>query len=148
VTRTSFACGVAATLVGAACSLVYPRHGVQHHVEAYAGHLAVPCGVYQRGGFGEGRSLSPEEAKAVSQCMTTALRDGKPSYFFVAGSGIDSQLAWGVVSTGGRLARFDYDSAPCGGPGCRERFQTVECRQPTLETIDPNTCAKTPGEQP
>ena len=62
--------------------------------------------------------------------MTDAYSAKRSAYFYVQGPGIDSQLAWGMLTRSGRVMRFEYDSAPCGGPGCNERFVVRDCDSP------------------
>jgi hypothetical protein len=62
--------------------------------------------------------------------MTDAFRGKRRAYFYVQGPGIDSQVAWGMLTRGGHVMRFEYDSAPCGGPACNERFVVRDCTDP------------------
>ncbi len=113
----------------AACSLVFPRAGLQHYVDDAVGLDAVLCGVFPRRTL-ESHTLSTEEAEATSRCMTDAYSTKRTAYFYVQGPGVDSELAWGMLTRSGRVMRFEYDSAPCGGPGCNERFVVRDCSPP------------------
>jgi hypothetical protein len=118
-----------AVVSGTACAFLYPRHGMEHYVSRESGSGAVGCGSFIREPM-QPHSLSAEESARASACMTEAYRSGRPAFFYVAGPGIDSQLGWGLVSTQGSIRRFHYDSAPCGGAGCKERFTTSPCPLP------------------
>jgi hypothetical protein len=111
------------------CSLVYPRAGLQHYLDHSAGTDAILCGAFARRPM-EAHTLTVEEAQATSSCMTDAFRGKRRAYFYVQGPGIDSQLAWGMLTRGGHVMRFEYDSAPCGGPACNERFVVRDCTDP------------------
>ena len=44
------------------------------------------------------------------------------------GPGTDSEFAMGLLGLrDGATLWFEYDSAPCGGPSCNERFGTSRC---------------------
>ena len=61
-------------------------------------------------------------------CARDALKQHKPFRVIQRGPGEDSEIAVGVVAESNGFTRwFDYDSAPCGGSGCRERFLTRAC---------------------
>jgi hypothetical protein len=115
--------------VAMACALLYPRAGLQHYLERSAGADATSCGAFVRRPL-EAHALSTEEAGAASLCMTDAFRAKRRAYFYVQGPGIDSQLAWGMLTRSGHVMRFQYDSAPCGGPACNERFVVSDCSEP------------------
>ena len=117
--------GISAT----GCSLVYPRAGLQHYLDHSVGADAIRCGAFVRRPL-EAHALSTEEAQASSSCLTDAFRGKRSAYFFVQGPGIDSEVAWGMLTRGGQVMRFEYDSAPCGGPACNERFVVRDCTNP------------------
>jgi hypothetical protein len=117
-----------------ACSLVYPRVGLQHYLKHTLGEDATLCGAFSRRPL-EKHELSTDEATATSRCMTDAYKAKERAYFYVEGPGVDSQLAWGMLTRSGRVMRFDYDSAPCGGPACNERFVVTDCQAPAEEQL-------------
>lgn len=117
------------TLSVTRCSLVYPRAGLQHYLDNSVGAAAVRCGAFVRQPSAP-HTLSTDEARSSSSCLTDAFRDKRSAYFSVEGPGIDSQLAWGMLTRGGHVMRFEYDSAPCGGPACSERFVVRDCTNP------------------
>jgi hypothetical protein len=133
---------LAATFAGAACAHMYPRYGLQHYLGRLVAPDAVSCGLYRRLGYGVDEMwLTREESTAVASCMTAAVRARRRAFFHVAGSRFDSRWAWGLVATEfGHLKRFDYDSAPCGGPGCPEHFETLDCPLPPEGVVDPSAC--------
>ncbi len=89
--------------------------------------------------FIRGHKPTREEVALLKSCMAQAYGEGQSFYFSIEGSGIDSYVATGLMRAGlGNLQRFWYDSAPCGGPGCTERFQSVTCATPPKpDQIDP-----------
>jgi hypothetical protein len=125
-------------LLSAACtSVLYPRRGLLHYLKKEVAPHAVDCGSFTRP-IMESRALSAAEASQVSACITGAYAGGRAFVFSVVGGGIDSTPAWGIIGGPGGIRRFDYDSAPCGGPYCRERFVTAPCPLPPPgEMLDP-----------
>jgi hypothetical protein len=131
------------------CALLIRRHGVEHYVTQVAGGAAVDCGTI-RHGLVEW-TLTPEEEEQISTCATAAHAEGRPFYFYEWGPGTDSHLAKGHVGTGdGELVGFSYDSAPCGGDCCSERFTIRPCLPiPAGATIGPYVqCVEARDDQP
>ena len=129
------------TCVGCAARAV--KRGLDYHVMKAAGADAINCGRIQ---FPPAvpHVLNAEQSAQVASCIDSSRTKRLPFFFSAGGPGIDSELATGLVGAAdGRLARFWYDSAPCGGPHCGERFRQRECLPPsTTEPIDPTTlCA-------
>jgi hypothetical protein len=116
-------------MIACGCAIIFPRAGLQHYLTHATGPDAQSCGTFERS-VNESRVLSPAETATVTRCMTDAYRNGRTFYFYVQGPGIDSQLAWGMLIRSGELMRFEYDSAPCGGPACNERFVMTTCSPP------------------
>ena len=132
--------GIAILLVGtafaAACVVNFKRHGVEHHVYRLAGPTAVNCGTIPA----EPPEADPTLFKVVAECMASAYHHHQSFFFLHERRSIDSSVASEIVGTGqGQLFQIWYDSAPCGGPGCRERF-TAEACSPSLverQALDP-----------
>ena len=125
-------------LSAVACSLIFPRMGVEHYILHEVGNDAVRCGAFTRGAL-EPHTLSPQESESVSNCMSEAYAAGRPFYFLVEGPGTDSQLAWGMLMRADGLVRFKYDSAPCGREACNELFLMNTCSLPARgERIRPD----------
>jgi hypothetical protein len=76
-----------------------------------------------------------------------ARASGRAFFFSAGGQGIDSIVASGLIGkTDGTIARFWYDSAPCGGPRCDERFEVRACpAPPATEPVDPVTFYREPA---
>jgi hypothetical protein len=97
--------------------------------------------------FIRGKKPTKQEVAALQSCMAKAYDAGESFYFSIEGSGVDSYVATGLMRAGsGTLQRFWYDSAPCGGPGCPERFHFATCASPPKPgRIDPwMECPETP----
>ena len=92
------------------------------HIQQLIGADAVDCGTQQRG------SAIPEALHQSLACARDAANQHKSFRFVQWVQGEDSEIAFGVIGErSGSTRWFDYDSAPCGGPGCRERFDTKDC---------------------
>jgi hypothetical protein len=89
--------------------------------------------------FIRGSTPTALELEALQTCMASAFEGDRVFYFSIEGTAVDSYVATGLMRTrSGQLQRFWYDSAPCGGPGCPERFQFAACQAPgDLARIDP-----------
>jgi hypothetical protein len=129
---------LATSFAGAGCATRAVKRGLDYHVMKAAGADAINCGRIQ---FPRAtpHALNAEQSAQVASCIDSARRRRLAFFFSAGGPGIDSNLATGLVGTAdGRLARFWYDSAPCGGPHCDERFRQHDCHPPsTTEPIDP-----------
>ena len=101
------------------------------YVERFTGPQAVDCGQHLLP-----RPLAPIDAETMRRslaCGTEAMRRGKPFWTFWQQQGIDSWVAVGLLGTAdGAFYRFDYDSAPCGGAGCGDRFSIEPCSTPRI----------------
>jgi hypothetical protein len=96
--------------------------------------------------FIRGSKLTKHEVASLQSCMAKAYDAGESFYFSIEGSGVDSYVATGLMRAGsGNIQRFWYDSAPCGGRGCPERFHFATCASPSKPgRIDPwIECAET-----
>jgi hypothetical protein len=134
---------LAATFACVGCAARAVKRGLDYHVMKAAGADAINCGRIQ---FPRAMPhvLNAEQSAQIASCIDSS-RTKRLAFFFSAGGpGIDSDLATGLVGAAdGRLARFWYDSAPCGGPHCDERFRQRDCPPPsTTEPVNPTTfCA-------
>lgn len=103
------------------------RKGLAFHVDRAAGEPATDCGTFRFGMF-EPLELTSTQAAQAAECVARARTRREPFRVVLEGPGIDSHLATGVLAgRDGVVRRFNYDSAPCGGPGCRERFSLGPC---------------------
>ena len=74
-----------------------------------------------------------EALKRSVACALEAARGGKAFWAVKQDQGIDSLVFQGLLGTDdGRVYRFVYDSAPCGGPGCPGRFTIERCPHRTV----------------
>jgi hypothetical protein len=115
---------------------------VKARVRAAVGDDAIDCGVYP-GMWYRSKKLAPDILVAVRTCISEARRRGRAFSYSIEGYGIDSYVASGLVGErGGRVQRFVYDSAPCGGPSCKEAWELCDCKvAKDTATVDPEmTC--------
>jgi hypothetical protein len=99
-----------------------PKRSLEAHIQQLTGPDAVDCGTHQ------GATPIPEAMHQSLACAHDAATQHKPFRIIQRGNGVDSELASGVFAEWNGTTRwFDYDSAPCGGPMCRERFLTRAC---------------------
>jgi hypothetical protein len=125
-------------LVGtvSSCS-THQKLGLAPHLGRMTGTTATNCGVYRIPPVLP-HKLSADQAQAVSACISDAHAKREAFWFSVEGPGIDSYLATGLFGAGdGTVRRFWYDSAPCGGPQCDERFTTAPCAPENTLALDP-----------
>ena len=133
---------VAVLLVGAAlgagCSIRAKKYGLAHYVGGITKPEYTDCGSFQVY-WGTLYQLHPAARASLTQCISTARREHRPFYFVLEGPSIDSHFATGLIGDpAGSIRRFWYDSAPCGGPGCPERFTITGCVvPPTEDALDP-----------
>ena len=118
------------------CS-THQKLGVAPHLVRVTGPAATNCGVYRIPPVLP-HKLNADQAQAVSSCISDAHAKREAFWFSVEGPGIDSYLATGLFGVGdGTVRRFWYDSAPCGGPQCDERFTTAPCVVEASLALDP-----------
>jgi hypothetical protein len=116
------------TLVGIAlwmqdgAALHAQRVSLEAHVQELTGTRAFDCGTHTRA------AASAEGLRQSLVCARDAARKRASFWVVQRGAGEDSEIALGLLGKGdGSVFWFDYDSAPCGGPGCAERFITRPC---------------------
>ena len=133
---------VALALIQFGCGMLYPRHGVAHHVRKATGQRFTECGTF-RFPLMVKHELTVEQAQRASVCLNETYAKKEPFAFWLEGPGRDSVVAEGLLLTrSGDLQRFWYDSAPCGGPYCRERFNLSPCTPPAGHMLTPTTCKR------
>lgn len=93
------------------------------HIQQVTGALQpLDCGSFQ---MGVHRAY---ELSAALECAHKAAKDHRPFKVVRETFGEDSRIMFGVIGgSHGRTLWFDYDSAPCGGAQCAERFETKPC---------------------
>ncbi len=99
-----------------------PKLSLEEHIAKVIGPDTVDCGTH---------SLAAADPIPLINSLLCA-RDmsdlHKPFQMIQRGPGEDSEIARGFVGRAdGSVWYFEYDSAPCGGPGCAERFVTTSC---------------------
>ena len=73
------------------------------------------------------------DLEAAVRCARRAMRDRQPFWTFVEQPGIDSWVAHGLLrKSDGTVHWFEYDSAPCGGPGCEPDLSLEPCAEPAV----------------
>jgi len=98
-------------------------------LETYIEEVTGRASVVDCGEYGMSTSPSKEALQKSLACAEDSAKQHKPSRIVVHLLGVDSYVAYGVLSDATGLAFFfDYDSAPCGGPQCAERFLKKACR--------------------
>ena len=119
------------------------RTGLAFHVDRAAGEPATDCGTFRFGMF-EPHELTSAQAAQAAECVARARSGREPFKVVLEGPGIDSHLATGVLAGRDGVVRlFNYDSAPCGGPRCRERFSLEPCSADRSDTAG-QVCALAP----
>ena len=115
------------------------KRGFESFVLEKAGAAAVRCGTFKGAPYGTGRRAEPSEIRKIAACATAAWQSGRPFFFAVEGSAVDSWTATGLLrAKGGPIMVFWYDSAPCGNDSCKEEFSVYPCPQPPKAgTVDP-----------
>lgn len=99
------------------------KMSLEAHIQQLTGPDAVDCGTQQRG------TSNPEAMQRSLTCARDMANQHKAFRFIQWVQGEDSLIAFGVLAEqAGSTLWFDYDSAPCGGPYCAERFLTKPCQ--------------------
>jgi hypothetical protein len=89
----------------------------------FAGSSARDCGTV----------TAADERTATDACVVEAFEEGEPFIARYEQMGIDSKVVMAVASnTDGRIKVFQWDSAPCGGPGCDAVTDVRNCNEPML----------------
>ena len=113
-----------ATLLGTAVSQApgvrgtHPtRISLEAHILKETTVEPVDCGTHPLDG------ADPEALHRSLECGDDALKRHRAFKTMQRGSGVDSEIAHGVIGLrDGAVFWFDYDSRPCGGPMCAEKF--------------------------
>jgi hypothetical protein len=104
-----------------------------------AGNEATDCGTAALG----------MSAAAVDACVVKAFDSGTPFVARYARQGTDSKIVLGIVrDQQGTVTFLEWDSAPCGGPGCDPVITALTCDGPAVDdsptrnsNTAPITCA-------
>jgi hypothetical protein len=120
-------------------SLAVPRvaavqdgKSVEPFIEQVTGRESVVnCGEYARWIYHDKEGFLKSLA-----CAEASVKQHRPSRLVVHVRGTDSLGAYGVLSDWtGQAFFFSYDSEPCGGPGCAEKFTKKPCRVSDVEVV-------------
>jgi hypothetical protein len=98
-------------------------------IERLVGTDAVDCG--QLGALPMPPDHPIRYVERQIACGAEALKAKKTFWAIQHQPSLDSMIATGLVGdAGGKMYRFAYDSAPCGGPHCEPRFIVEACPVP------------------
>ena len=108
-----------------------PFADFQARVKQLVGPDAVDCGQHRLL-----KPLTPAPMSELEKSLACGLEAaGKKRGFWMSFQlqGIDSTIFYGVAGTAdGTMFSVNYDSAPCGGPGCEPSFSAQACAKPSL----------------
>ena len=92
-------------------------------VRLFAGDAARDCG----------SATNADDRGDVDACVAEAFEAGEPFIARYERAGVDSKVVTAVASNSdGRIKIFQWDSAPCGGPGCDPVTDVQGCSGPSL----------------
>jgi len=93
------------------------RMSLDAHILKQTTVSPVDCGTHPLEG------ADPEALHRSLECGEDALKQHLAFKTMQRGPGIDSEIAYGLIGLrDGAVFWFDYDSRPCGGPMCAEKF--------------------------
>ena len=119
------------------------KRSLAFHLDRAAGEPATDCGTFRFGMF-QPHELTSAQAAQAAECVARTRSRREPFRVVLEGPGIDSHLAAGVLAGRDGVVRlFNYDSAPCGGPRCRERISLGPCSADRSDTAG-QVCALVP----
>lgn len=102
---------------------------LREHIERTTGTDAMDCGQLGGGPAPPGDTTRYVERQIT--CGADAVKAKKAFWAIQWLSGVDSSMCTGLLADReGTTYRFFYDSAPCGGPGCPDRFVLERCSVP------------------
>jgi hypothetical protein len=92
-------------------------------VRLFAGQSARDCGT----------ATAVDDRSKVDECVADAFEEGAPFIARYELVGTDSKVVSVVAAnTDAKVKLFQWDSAPCGGPGCDAVTDVQSCEGPTL----------------
>lgn len=106
--------------------------GLRSYLQQFTGSSPTNC---DRPGVQALIPGQPTPLDQVMQCVAEAKQEGRPFFVYDTGGliGPDSWAVSGILMTPqGEGFRFNYDSSPCGGSGCSDRFVVSRCQNPTI----------------
>ncbi len=113
---------LAAVVIGI-CAGCSNECALNDDLRLFAGESARDCG-----------SVAPDGDRAdADACVAEAFDAGDPFIVRYERMGIDSKVISGLAANAeGTVKLFQWDSAPCGGPGCDPVTDVQVCEGPTL----------------
>src|SRR5438477_5092467 len=112
----------ASAMVCSAAAVQIQKISLEAHIEQLTGPDAIDCGTHR------GPTWAIEPLQQSLTCARYAAQQQNPFRIVQRGAGEDSEIASGVLADrDGLVLWFEYDSAPCGGPYCAERFEAKSC---------------------
>jgi len=106
------------------------KMSLEAHLHQVIGFDAVDCGTHTRD------KPVPEAMHESLACARDTERQHRAFRIIQRGPSEDSEFAVGVLGKpDGSILWFEYDSAPCGGPACAERFETTPCLLSAIAVI-------------
>ena len=114
-------------LAAPACALVWGCSSseceLNDDLRQFAGNAARDCGTV----------TVTDERTSTDACVVEAFEAGEPFIARYERMGVDSEVVTAVASNSeGRIKVFQWDSAPCGGPGCDAVTDVRNCNEPSL----------------
>jgi hypothetical protein len=98
------------------------RLSLEAHILMETGVEPIDCGTHPR------YKPDPDALHRSVACARNAKKDHFAFKLMQRGLGEDSEVAFGLLGLrDGATLWFWYDSGPCGGPMCNERFEAVRC---------------------
>jgi hypothetical protein len=102
---------------------------LREYIERTTGSEAVDCG--QLGAVPAPPDDTNRYIERQITCGAAAIKAKKAFWAIQWHPSLDSSACTGLVADReGTIYRFSYDSAPCGGPGCSDRFSLERCPVP------------------
>jgi hypothetical protein len=103
------------------------RRSLEAHIADIIGPVSVDCWVPGTA------TVSWDPLQAGFACAQEAVKQHKAFQQVEHGFSEDAATARGLIGTvDGTTFVVWYDSAPCGGPGCPERFEATPCPLPRV----------------
>lgn len=119
--------GLTCTVSGQSSKTV--PNGLRAYLERFTGPQPVDCRPLV-----SATDHADEASARMTSCIAEAKQGHKPFFSYdEGGERMDSWQVTGVLTTpDGAGYSFGYDSSPCGGGGCSDRFTITHCENPTV----------------
>ena len=98
------------------------RQSLEAHILQEVSVEPVDCGTHPL------NQADPDALHRSLACARDAHKNHLAFKVVQRGPGVDSEIALGLLGLrDGAMLWFSYDSGPCGGPMCNERFEARRC---------------------